>query len=61
MASAESSTLLGGLTPREFLKQYWQKRPLLIRAAFPGIAPPLSAEELAGLACEEGVESRLVV
>jgi len=61
MAAAESATLLGGLTPREFLKQYWQKRPLLIRAAFPGISPPLSAEELAGLACEEGVESRLVL
>jgi 50S ribosomal protein L16 3-hydroxylase len=60
MHAAESSRLLGGLTPREFLKQYWQKRPLLIRGALPDIAPPLSAEELAGLACEEGVEARLV-
>lgn len=60
MHAAESSRLLGGLTPREFLKQHWQKRPLLIRGAFPDILPPLSAPELAGLACEEGVEARLV-
>ena len=57
---AESPTLLGGLTSREFLKQYWQKRPLLVRGAFPDVLPPLTAAELAGLACEEGVESRLV-
>ncbi|HEY3858915.1 MAG TPA: cupin domain-containing protein [Gammaproteobacteria bacterium] len=60
MHAAESSRLLGGLTPREFLKQYWQKQPLLIRGAFPDLASALSAEELAGLACEEGVESRLI-
>lgn len=57
---AESPSLLGGLTPREFLRQHWQKRPLLIRSAFPEITAPLSAAELAGLACEQGVESRLV-
>ena len=56
----ESPTLLGGLTPREFLKQHWQKKPLLVRGAFPDITPPLSAAELAGLACEDGVEARLV-
>ena len=57
---AESPTLLGGLTPREFLKQHWQKKPLLVRGAFPDIVPPLSPDELGGLACEEGVEARLV-
>jgi 50S ribosomal protein L16 3-hydroxylase len=61
MHAAESSGHLGGLTPREFLKQHWQKQPLLIRGAFLDPTPPLSAEELAGLACEDGVESRLVV
>ena len=60
MHAAESLRLLGGLTPREFLKQHWQKRPLLIRGALPGFVPPLSAPELAGLSCEEGVEARLV-
>ncbi|ANM30378.1 hypothetical protein ABI59_13560 [Acidobacteria bacterium Mor1] len=51
--------LLGGLSPREFLDQYWQKRPLVIRSAIPELQSPLSPEELAGLACEE-VEARLV-
>lgn len=45
----------------EFLAEYWQKKPLLIRQAFPGFQTVLSPEELAGLACEEGVHSRLVI
>jgi len=51
---------LGDLSREEFLKQYWQKKPLLIRQAFPYYQSPLSAEEFAGLACEEGVESRII-
>ncbi len=51
---------LGGITPEQFLKEYWQKKPLLIRQAFPGYQCPVSADELAGLSCEEGVESRIV-
>ena len=43
-----------------FLRDHWQKTPLLIRNAFPDWANPLAPDELAGLACEEGVESRLV-
>jgi 50S ribosomal protein L16 3-hydroxylase len=61
MRRDEPGTLLGGLTPKSFLKRYWQKRPLLVRGAFPGFQDPLGAEELAGLACEDGVESRLVL
>ena len=52
--------LLGGLSREEFLKQHWQKKPLLIRQALSDYQSPISAEELAGLACEEGVESRLI-
>jgi 50S ribosomal protein L16 3-hydroxylase len=52
--------LLNGLNPSEFLNQHWQKKPLLIRQAFPGYKSPISPEELAGLACEEGIESRLI-
>ncbi len=52
--------LLGGIEPHQFLEEYWQKKPLLIRAAMPGFTGLLSAEELAGLACEEDVQSRLV-
>ncbi|MFO1431169.1 MAG: cupin domain-containing protein [Candidatus Competibacteraceae bacterium] len=53
--------VLGGLNPEQFLRDYWQKRPLLIRAALPGFRDPLSPEELAGLACEPDVEARLVL
>lgn len=49
-----------GMLPARFLRDYWQKRPLLIRNAFPGFAPPVSPEDLAGLACEEQALSRLV-
>lgn len=59
--TAETTTLLGGLTPRGFLERHWQKKPLLVRGAFPEFVPPFSPEELAGLACEHGVESRLVL
>ncbi len=55
-----SKELLGGRSPAEFLRDYWQKRPLLIRAAMPGFDSPLTPEELAGLACESNVVSRLV-
>jgi 50S ribosomal protein L16 3-hydroxylase len=54
-------TLLGGLSVAEFLDKYWQKEPLLIRQAFPGYQCPVTPEELAGLACEEDVESRLIM
>jgi 50S ribosomal protein L16 3-hydroxylase len=52
---------LGGLTPQDFLAQYWQKRPLLVRGAYPDFVSPISPDELAGLACELEVESRLVL
>ncbi len=48
------------LSQQQFLTQFWQKKPLLIRQALPGFDPLLSIEELAGLACEEDIESRLI-
>lgn len=54
------SHVLGTLTVEEFLANYWQKKPLLIRNAIPDFESPLDPEELAGLACEEGVEARLI-
>lgn len=51
----------GDLSPELFLREYWQKKPLLLRNAFPGFVPALDADELAGLACEEDVESRLII
>lgn len=53
-------THLGKMPIEEFLANYWQKKPLLIRQAFPGFSSPVSAEELAGFALEENIESRLI-
>lgn len=53
-------TLLGDLTPAEFLASYWQQKPLLIRGAIPDYISPIEPDELAGLACEPGIEARLV-
>lgn len=50
----------GGITPRRFLQEYWQKKPLLVRSALPGFNGLLSKEELIALACHEDAESRLV-
>jgi 50S ribosomal protein L16 3-hydroxylase len=53
--------ILGGLSAEVFLRDYWQKKPLLIRQAFPQFEAPVTPEELAGLACEEGIHSRMVL
>jgi 50S ribosomal protein L16 3-hydroxylase len=45
---------------REFVQQYWQKKPCLLRNALPNFESAISPEELAGLACEEDVHCRLV-
>ncbi len=57
----EPDTLLGGLSIEAFLEHYWQKKPLLIRSAFPGYTSPISPRQLMDLACEEDVEARLVL
>ncbi|MCH1931369.1 cupin domain-containing protein [Shewanella sp. A25] len=44
----------------QFLNEYWQKKPLVIKGAFPQFQDPISADELAGLACEEEITSRIV-
>ncbi|MFJ3053861.1 MULTISPECIES: cupin domain-containing protein [Pseudomonas] len=53
--------LLGGISAEEFLRDYWQKKPLLVRQAIPDFKSPLDPDELAGLALEEMIESRIVV
>ena len=56
-----SATRPLGMSPARFLRDYWQKRPLLIRNAFPGFRPPLQPDDLAGLACEPTALARLIV
>jgi len=55
------TALLGGLSPAAFMRRHWQKQPLHVRQALPGIAPPLSRAALFALAARDGVEARLVV
>lgn len=54
-------SILAGISAKEFYQDYWQKKPLLIRGGAKDIELPISADELAGLAMEEDVESRLVI
>jgi len=52
---------LAGFDSENFIQEYWQKKPCIIREAFVDIESPISPEELAGLACEEDVHSRLIL
>lgn len=53
--------MFGDLSPAGFLRDHWQTRPLVVKDALPAFRSPLSPEELAGLACEPHVESRLLL
>ncbi|WP_457278932.1 JmjC domain-containing protein [Polaromonas sp. P5_D5] len=57
----QSLELLAGLSPAQFMRRHWQKKPLLIRQALPGLQPVLSRAALFRLASREQVESRLIV
>ncbi len=50
----------GELSPEKFLAEYWQKKPLLIKQAFKNFEDTIPADELAGLAMEAEIESRIV-
>jgi len=52
--------LLGGLTPREFLRRHWQKRPLYVRGAVPRFTGVLDEPQLFTLARRDDVEARIV-
>lgn len=59
--SSEFDALLGDVGVERFLREYWQRKPLLIRQAIPGYSSPIEPDELAGLSLEEEVESRIVI
>ena len=56
----EKRTHVLGMPVSRFLREHWQKKPLLVRSAFPDFVDPITPDELAGLSCEDGVESRIV-
>lgn len=53
--------LLAGLSPAQFMRRHWQKKPLLVRQAVPALQPFLTRQSLFKLAARENVESRLIV
>jgi len=61
MNTEQALALLGGLSPSQFMKRHWQKKPLLVRNAIPGFVPCVGRADLVALAGDEGVESRLIV
>lgn len=54
-------THLGDMPIDVFLRDYWQKKPLLIRNALPQFESPVDGDELAGLSLEEDIESRIIL
>jgi 50S ribosomal protein L16 3-hydroxylase len=58
---ARITPLLGGMSPETFMRRYWQKKPLLIRQAMPGVRAPIDRQKLFALAAQDDVESRLIV
>ena len=56
----QPTPLLGGLSPAQFMRRHWQKKPLLVRQAWPGVRPPIERAALFDLAGVDGVESRLL-
>ena len=61
MDTSKPLPLLGGLSPAQFMRRHWQKKPLLVRQAIASFKPLLSANELFALAAREDVESRLIL
>ncbi len=56
----QACALLGGLSPATFMRKHWQRKPLLVRQALPGVLPPVTRNELFDLATRDDVESRCV-
>ncbi len=52
--------LLGGISAEDFLREYWQKKPLLIRNAIANFKAPLTKREVLTLARRDEAESRLI-
>ena len=61
MDTTQPTPLLAGLTPAQFMRRHWHKKPLLVRGAVAAIRPLLSRAQLFDLASRDPVESRLVV
>ncbi|OTU41033.1 cupin [Acinetobacter pittii] len=56
----EPLTVLGGITAEQFLAEYWQKKPLLVRNGLPEIIDLLQPQDVQELALEEHASARLI-
>ena len=56
-----ATPLLAGLSPQQFMRRHWQRKPLLVRQAVPRVLPPVTRAEMFTLVGREDVESRLIV
>lgn len=56
----EPLTVLGGITAEQFLAEYWQKKPLLVRNGLPEIVGLLHPQDVQELALEEHASARLI-
>jgi 50S ribosomal protein L16 3-hydroxylase len=56
----QPTALLAGLSPKQFMRRHWQKKPLLIRSAFPNFKPPISIAQVLKLCSHELAESRMI-
>jgi 50S ribosomal protein L16 3-hydroxylase len=52
---------LQGFDPQQFLDEVWQRKAMLLKAALPNFTSPMDGNELAGLACEEDIDSRIII
>ena len=48
------------ITPEQFLSEYWQKRPLLIKQGLPQLIDMFEPDDMLGLAIEEDAAARLL-
>ncbi|MDV7706127.1 cupin domain-containing protein [Acinetobacter pittii] len=56
----EPLTVLGGINAEQFLAEYWQKKPLLVRNGLPEIIGLLQPQDVQELALEEHASARLI-
>lgn len=61
MPADAAESFFGVMSVDHFLSEYWQKKPLFIKGALPDFKSPITPDELAGLAVEPDVESRVVL
>jgi len=55
------SSLFGDISTEEFLAEYWQKKPLFVRNAWPGFVSPVTPDDLKSITCRDDVEGRLIL